>query len=1047
MRRVWSVVLFLSVARPLLAQLIFDHITVADGLPGHEVYSLFEDRHGFMWAGTLNGVARMEGTRVRSFHHDRNDSTSIAHDQVNHMAEDASGRMWLATMAGLSLYDELQGNFRSFQVKTSGNAVHQANRMLQLQCLGDSMIWVVSEQGLYRFDIRNATFQAGDGLPAGAGPPGHVNDRGALRWDAARKGMWAASSNGLAYWDARSDSWTDHRNATASQPWFRASPVSAIALQGTDTLWYFDEKDYVIHGQRLTTGAVFQCDSVAGQRNRFTMRWQDTDPDGRLWISTWTHRLFHREPDGRWQEEVPSSEAPAALRSSRVLATVRTRSGDRWFGTADGIAILRQSSSAMRVLSIPGNHGSVTEILPVNLDTLLVGTVGQGVFIVDIRTGHATNAFNRVIDNEDQALARSNRIEDISPRGDGTFWVATTYQIATLDPRGPRLSPDPFMEKAIPKSRGTHFTFVEPGPSNDLWAGTWNRALYHVDLATGACVRVDTLQGPYGRLPGKMMLCWMWDRRGRGWLGMNDGGGVACLESGRFKVYHDPRGGNAGGVVRCIAEAPDGEIWLGTHEEGIVVLDPETGTTRYLNRRNGLPGVMVSSLLFDRHGTVWACTSQGLARMVNGAAGFQRITLPDGLGPNDVTGGLTELPDGRVAFGVGGRIVLYDATRDDGPLKAPEAIITTFRINDDSYFTEPPPEVLRLPADRKTLTLELGAIGLAPRTSPLFRYRMMESGTGWSDIGAAQRIDLFDLPPGDHRIEVQASNNGVDWSLDPASVKVVVLPPFWATWWFRGALLLGIGAALYFSVRGYVNRRLREQRERLEREQAILAERMRIAGDMHDDLGAGLSALKLRSEMALRVEKDPVKREQLGALANTAGDLIGSMRQIIWTMNTDQSSLADLVSYTTNYTRSYCEQNGLAPEIITATEWPAVQLTSEQRRNTFLVVKEALHNVVKHANARTVRLVMSIGDDHLLVDVQDDGIGLPGHAQDSVGNGLRNMRKRIQALGGSLGTESSMGLPGDLVGTRIRFSVPLYRPDSNKGSIGARDIPADIRPR
>jgi signal transduction histidine kinase len=275
---------------------------------------------------------------------------------------------------------------------------------------------------------------------------------------------------------------------------------------------------------------------------------------------------------------------------------------------------------------------------------------------------------------------------------------------------------------------------------------------------------------------------------------------------------------------------------------------------------------------------------------------------------------------------------------------------------------------------------------------------------------------------------------------------VVVLPPFWATWWFRGALILVLGGGLYLGMRSYVGERLRRERDRHERETAVLAERMRIAGDMHDDLGAGLSALKLKSEMALRVEKDPLKREQLGALANTAGELIGSMRQIIWTMNADQTSVEDLVVYTANYVRTYCEQNGLTPEVITGKQWPEVSLSTEQRRNIFLVVKEALHNVVKHANARTVRLVIA-GGDELLVDVQDDGIGLPGHTLDSVGNGLRNMRKRIAALGGHLGMETGQVLPGDLKGTRIRFRVPLPKADGNQRSIAAAEGPPDLRPR
>ncbi|MBK7269010.1 MAG: hypothetical protein IPI07_05700 [Flavobacteriales bacterium] len=276
-------------------------------------------------------------------------------------------------------------------------------------------------------------------------------------------------------------------------------------------------------------------------------------------------------------------------------------------------------------------------------------------------------------------------------------------------------------------------------------------------------------------------------------------------------------------------------------------------------------------------------------------------------------------------------------------------MITSYRINDDVYFSLPSADKLQLAADRKALTLELGAVGTDPSTRPLFRYRLAKSNAAWAMLGASQRIDLFDLPTGDHRIEVQASANGVDWSAVPAVVDVVVLPPFWATWWFRALVIAAIAVMLFVTFRVYLLGRLRKQREAFQQEQAVLQERVRIASDMHDDLGAGLSALKLRSEMALRVEKDPLKREQLGSLANTAGDLIGSMRQIIWTMNADQTSVEDLVVYASNYARTYCDQNTLAITVEAQGPWPDARLSSEQRRNMFLVVKEALHNVVKHA--------------------------------------------------------------------------------------------------
>ncbi len=215
---------------------------------------------------------------------------------------------------------------------------------------------------------------------------------------------------------------------------------------------------------------------------------------------------------------------------------------------------------------------------------------------------------------------------------------------------------------------------------------------------------------------------------------------------------------------------------------------------------------------------------------------------------------------------------------------------------------------------------------------------------------------------------------------------------------------------------------------------AELRIREQVGRDMHDDLGAGLSALKLRSEIALRVEEDPLKRGQLASLARTAGELIGNMRQIIWTMNVDQASVEDLVVYATNYVRTYMAENGIGTQIQADGPWPEAQLSSEQRRNIFLVIKEATHNIVKHAGARQVDIRIHAKADQLVVEVQDDGDGLPTHAHEGMGNGLRNMAMRIEALNGQFTITGSSG-------TTVRFTVPIpeqaVRPAPNKGSIAA----------
>lgn len=258
---------------------------------------------------------------------------------------------------------------------------------------------------------------------------------------------------------------------------------------------------------------------------------------------------------------------------------------------------------------------------------------------------------------------------------------------------------------------------------------------------------------------------------------------------------------------------------------------------------------------------------------------------------------------------------------------------------------------------------------------------------------------------------------------------------------FSRALIFGGGLVVILVLSGaYLGYRSRQRTKdrlaavevvRLQQERTIAELRIReqVGRDMHDDLGAGLSGLKLRSEMAARSETDPAKRAHFAAMAEQAGELIGSMRQIIWAMNHDQAGVEDLVVYTSNYMRSYCERNGLEPVVNLDRNLPSIDLSAEQRRNFFLVVKEALHNVVKHANARTVRLVVSCGPgDHLLLTIEDDGIGLPLHARESVGNGLRNMERRIASLGGRIELAPATSAGGNSVGTCLRIDIPLRPP-------------------
>ena len=1025
----WTMLLLSPWARS--QGLLFDRISMVDGLPSEEVNVLFEDSSGFIWAGTGDGLARLEGTRVRVFHHDHYDSTSLAHDQVNGIAQDAAGGLWFATMDGLAQFDAVSGRFTNWRIRAVGNDARLANRMHQVVPAADSLLWVVTEAGLYRYRIREGSFQHMQGAPPGKGPGGMVINSSALCWDARRATLWVGTLQGLASWNARTDAWTDHRTAR-EQPWANTQPTDAPLIHG-DSLWFLRHKPYVLVAYDLRGRVLHEQPDVEDVPNRFGLRCQAIDPDGTHWLSTWTHRLFRRQPGGTWREVRKESNVPASITSTHIGDMLRTSGGERWFATSRGIAILGRAGASFERLPFNANGFSIIAVRPIGRDTLLVGTAGGGVHIFDMRTGSSVQHRMPFQDMADGAGLLANMVNEISAPRDGRVLVCTDRGLAELDIVHGTYRPMLEVMKGMPSEGRLHFSFAER-EGNNIWLGTWEDGLWRYDTRSNTLLRTDTLPPPDGRLPSPMMLSWVTARDGRSWVGMNDGGGLAVRGPGGFRTMTDERGANAGGVVRVLAEGPDGRIWMGTHEQGIAVYDPGTGAIRHYTRRDGLPGLRIMALHFAADGTLWAMTSQGPAFKAPQSPTFNTLRLPADLAVERNLGPIVQLADGRLVMGLGERLLVHDplAARESA---SPACVITGYRVNAASMLGPPPP--LELAADRKALTVELGVVGGPHGRPPRFRYRLMPNDSAWQEIGTSQRIDLFDLLPGTHRVEVQASADGVHWDPRSAIATVKVLPPFHATWWFRSLVAAAMMLAVFLGFRSYLTGRLRQQREAFEREQAILAERMRIASDMHDDLGAGLSALKLRSEMALRVERDPEKREQLGSLARTAGELIGNMRQIIWTMNTDQSSLADLMSYTTNHVRSYCAENGLAVHVDLPPAWPAIELSAEQRRNIFLVVKEALHNTVKHAGADAVRLLVDIRKG-LQVTVEDDGVGLPKHAQESVGNGLRNMRKRITALGGEL--EMSRGPDG---GTVIRFRVPLITP--NEGSIVRSPSSRDLR--
>jgi signal transduction histidine kinase len=246
-----------------------------------------------------------------------------------------------------------------------------------------------------------------------------------------------------------------------------------------------------------------------------------------------------------------------------------------------------------------------------------------------------------------------------------------------------------------------------------------------------------------------------------------------------------------------------------------------------------------------------------------------------------------------------------------------------------------------------------------------------------------------------------------------------LLPHYWQTLWFRiGVATLG-AFAVAATVAATSRARHRRKLQAIERQRAVERERVRIAQDIHDDLGANLTRISLLSESALGkldTANAPASSD-VQRIRQTAHDLTCALDEIVWAVNPRHDTVDSFVNYLTNYAEETMRTAGIRLNLDLPMSLPARPLGVETRHNLFLAVKEGLHNVVKHSRATEARLSLQMTPEGFLLEVSDDGCGF---AQAETGNGLWSMNKRLQDIGGACQVE---GVPGQ--GTRIRLTVPL----------------------
>jgi signal transduction histidine kinase len=326
-----------------------------------------------------------------------------------------------------------------------------------------------------------------------------------------------------------------------------------------------------------------------------------------------------------------------------------------------------------------------------------------------------------------------------------------------------------------------------------------------------------------------------------------------------------------------------------------------------------------------------------------------------------------------------------------------------------------------LPAKPGPLELRYTLPELSAPEQLRFRSRLVGFDDDWV-AGDSRRAAVYThLVPGKYHFEAAAAAADGPWYPNVASMEITVAAAWWETPWFRGAALLAAGLGLSWLVRLLVLRRVRTRIRALEQQHALDRERARIARDMHDDLGAGLTQLALMAELALdQPEVDDHARERFGSIAQAARNVSGALDTIVWTVNPRNDTLERLIDYLGEFVAEYLAAIGLELTLELPAQIPARVVPSDIRHHVLLAVKETLNNIAKHANARRVTVRVALEEDTLQMSIVDDGAGFAETSVAPGANGLGNLRQRLAAVGGAARIESNTH-----AGTSVRLSAPI----------------------
>jgi ligand-binding sensor domain-containing protein/signal transduction histidine kinase len=992
----------------------FTRMSTANVLSQTQVSLIVQDDQGFIWFATQYGLIRYDGYNIKVFSYDPGNPSSlngvavralfkdrtgalwIGCDQflnkldpvtetftrypipfVTYISQDSAGELWSATPGGLYSLDPTTGRIRRYSHDPNNPSSLGNDLVIYSGEDREGRFWVAVPGYLDEFDRGTGKVTRHIPIPDTQFGFGFYEDRFGVLW------IFHVSPSALSAFDPKTNTLTRYVFPDIGSPGTAVTRVTSMIEDRNGTLWV------ATHGPGL-----LKFDREHGRFTRY--RNDPADPDslpqndvdtlfadreGSIWAGLGSMGPIRFATDPLPFKKFVHSPHPNSD-NPFVGAIYEDKQGILWVGTPE--ALNRIDRKAGRITSYRhGGPEAGTDVIAISEDRsgyLWVGTYGHGLLRFDRRTGQ----FKTYRHNPDDPYSLSNDfVSALLVDHNGTLWAGVQDGLNRFDE-----VTEGFMRYKL----GSHekiacLKLVEDG-KGILWLGTDSSGLHRFDPATG------------------QITVYQHEMNGPGTLSDN--------------------------LVNSVHFDRSGTLWVGT-QDGLNKLDPKTGKFTAYTKGDGLPGIAVSCVLEDDHGDLWMSTNNGVANFDPQRNTFKSYSTVDGLPGPDLTGwgACYKSMAGEMFFGGfnGATAFFPDKVRDGS--YAPPIVLTDLRLFGSDVAPQSPSlskksisytDAITLTHNQNIFSIQFSGLSyLDPATN---RYRYMLEGLNhqWNQVGSDQRVASYStLPAGIYTFRVQGATIHGPWSEPGAQLWIEILPPWWGTLWFRatlGVLLLFVGLTAYkyrlHQIARAVSTRFDER----------LAERTRMARDLHDTFLQTVQGTKLIADHSRRKSSDTVQMHRdLDELSAWLDRAIEEGRAALNSLRISTTEKNDLA-----YALQRATMNSFVPGTM-AVKFP-VNVDSREmhpvvRDEVYRIGYEAIRNACLHSAATQLEIELTYGED-LALRVADNGVGIDSAVVDRAKDGhfgLQGMRERAIRIGGKLtlvsssesGTEIKLVVPGEII--------------------------------